>query len=625
MKKALFFLVFFFISTVGYSAPLPANQAFSPEISILDPNTALIHWHIAPGYFLYKDRIYLEKNSKNSDNLSQLGLPRFPQASIKQDKVSHAAIAIYRNDLSVSVPVLTTNDRKELQVNLHFQGCSDEGFCYPPEIRQVKFVFNQAIGLSAATLLPYDETANEDEPPYSDNAETATPQTTLVTTSSPATSSNDNSFEGRLESTMANNYSGLTFLLFFGFGLLLAFTPCVLPMIPVLSGIILGQSTPLSTKRAFLLSGSYVLSMAVTYAAIGAVVTFFGSNLQIMMQSTWAIITLSLLFVGLALSMFGYYELTMPQAWQSKLAGIQSKQHRGNYLGAAIMGALSTLILSPCVTAPLVGALSYIAQTGQVLFGTITLFFLGLGMGTPLLIIGTSAGKWLPKAGPWMNKIKTFFGVLLLAVAIYLLSRLLSTAVVAILWAGLFIFTATLLWKSATEKKWQYVFPALFFIYGSLILVETNLAGHPTRSPLLAPAERVLYALIGNTPSPSPLIEAKTVTTLQDLETHLTQSKGKLIMVDFYADWCTSCQVMESTTFRDPALGTAMRNLVVLKVDLTSNKQAKTLLKKFQVVAPPTFVFLDQKGRECKQLRLVGEHSAPQFLKHVDELVDLTS
>ncbi|HAT8190062.1 TPA: protein-disulfide reductase DsbD, partial [Legionella pneumophila] len=353
MKKWLLFSLLFLTSLCVYAEPLPASEVFKVSVKKIDPNTFAIQWNILPKYFLYSDRIQL--NSDN-DDIAQLGTLRFPTPLTKTDKQGRT-FKVYRNQLNLPVGVLGITPGETI-VNLRFQGCADDGFCYPPEVKQIKLAIDDKLALSQVDLETF-------------HAPEATPLEKP---------------EQDIADIFANHNWIMILLIFYGFGLLLSFTPCILPMVPVLSGIIVGHGKTATTKKAFFLSLSYVLSMSVTYAIVGAVVALLGANLQISMQSPWAISLFSLIFVLLALSMFGFYEFKLPDAWQSKIVGSSREQRGGHYLGAAIMGCLSTLILSPCVTAPLIGVLTYIAQTGNVLLGSVTLFTLSLGMGTPLLL-----------------------------------------------------------------------------------------------------------------------------------------------------------------------------------------------------------------------------------------------
>jgi len=581
MKKIGLFFMLFLTTLLGFATPPLANEVFQLTAKPLDPNTFMLHWHVKKGYFLYQKRIRLTQ-PPNSNVF--LGAIHFPEG-IKQSDALNKDYFVYRDQLNISIPVLGKEAGESL-VNVHYQGCADDGFCYPPQIMRVKLTIDDHLALTQVTI------ENEDL--------------------SAVNSTNEEPNE--LEQLFASGNWFLIVLSFFGFGLLLAFTPCVLPMVPVLSGIIVGHGEELTTRKAFMLSLSYVLSMSFTYAAVGAVVALMGNNLQIAMQSPWAISIFSLVFILLALSMFNVYELRLPLSWQAKFASLTRRQGSGHYLGAAVMGALSTLILSPCVTAPLIGALGYIAQTGNVSLGVLALFFLGLGMGTPLLLIGTSAGKLLPKAGPWMNKVKVFFGVLLLGVAIYLMGRLLPATLIMGLWASLLIFSglymdALIIGRSKSEKFRQGL-GIILLTYGVLVLIGAS-QGH---SNPLEPLVR------SNTITPLQDSNEIVVNTLADAQSSITKAKGKPILIDFYADWCTACKIMAKTTLQDEGVKTALNGFLVLKVDVTKNNtQSKLLLNYFNVVAPPTFIFYDAEGHELPILRIVGEASAATFTSRLNK------
>lgn len=586
MKKWLSFAALIFASFINYASPLPAADVFQVQAKKIDPNTFTLNWQIKPGYFLYSDRIKLTEQPGSNIHLGTL---RFPETLKKTDKRGRT-YDIYRRQLSLPVPVLGEQPGETL-VNLYFQGCSDDGFCYPPETRQIKLTIDTNLALSQVDM------------------ETQAVEEQAQTLQQPT---ND------IEAVFTNHNWMMVILSFFGFGLLLSFTPCVLPMVPVLSGIIVGHGATISTRKAFFLSLSYVLSMSVTYAIVGAVVALLGANLQIAMQSPWIISLFSLIFILLALSMFGYYELRLPVSWQAKLAGASQRQGGGHYLGAAAMGCLSTLILSPCVTAPLIGALSYIANTGNIILGSIALFFLGLGMGTPLLLIGMSAGKWLPKAGHWMNTVKTFFGVLLLAVAIYLLGRILPSPLVMALWASLLVFSGiycgALSPAHSKQAKFGQGLGILLLVYGLLVLVGASMGGSNPLQPLTG--LRVTAAAEGKHLGSS----HEVIKTVDEAQQAITKARGKPVMIDFYADWCSSCKLMEATIFKDPRVEKALKDFVILKVDITANnKHDKALLNLFNVVAPPTFLFLNKNGDEQENLRLVGEASANKFLQQLQE------
>lgn len=578
MKKYCLFSMLFFASFIVFATPLPANAIFQVATKQIAPNTLTLKWQIKKGYFLYKKSISL---TKHSDSNVDLSAPTFPKGLSKTNKLG-ATYIVYRNKLTLFIPVLGKEPGESL-IDVHYQGCSDDGFCYPPQQTQIKLTITKDLALSEASI-----------------EKSTAPTTVIHKKGQPNT---------QLEQLFSTNNWALIVVSFFGFGLLLAFTPCVLPMIPVLSGIIVGHGAQLSTRKAFLLSLSYVLSMSVTYSVIGAVIAFMGNNLQIVMQSPWAIGLFSALFIALALSMFNVYEVRLPTSWQEKLAVITRSQAGGHYVSAAIMGSLSILILSPCVTAPLIGVLGYIAQQGNITLGILSLFFLGLGMGTPLLLIGTSAGKLLPKTGKWMNEVKAFFGLLLLAVAIYLLERLLPSVLIMVLWASLLIFSAIYLGALrkavSTLDKFNQGMGLMLLVYGILILIGASQGNNNPLQPLKSRIE-------------TPQKMAFTAKTIAEVQTILNQAtqEGKPVIVDFYADWCASCKIIATTTLIDPAVTALLNNFVTLTVDVTAqNSETHALLAHFNVVAPPTFLFFNAKGQQLHALRLVGDVSAKTFLE----------
>lgn len=581
MKKCCLFSMLFLASLLVCASPLPAQDVFQLTAVQLDPNHFALDWHIKPGYFLYQQRIRLVEKPESNFHL---GAIRFPKPLQKKDKQGRI-VEVYRDQLTLNVPILGEHAGEAL-LDVHYQGCSDAGFCYPPQLNQIKLTINDKQAL-----------------------------TQVVVEDTPTASQADEPSGNEVEQVFFKNNLPLIMLSFFGFGLLLAFTPCVLPMVPVLSGIIVGHGKDLSTRKAFFLSLSYVLSMAVTYAVAGAIVALMGSNLQIAMQSPWIISLFSLIFVLLALSMFNFYDLRLPVSWQSKLASVTRSQAGGHYLGAAVMGCLSTLILSPCVTAPLIGALGYIAHSGNVVLGSLALFSLGLGMGSPLLVVGTSAGKLLPKAGHWMNAVKAFFGVMLLAVAIYLMQRILPATLIMALWGSLLIFSGiymdALSLSRSNAEKFRQGLGIILLVYGLLILIGASRGNTDPLQPLTSASNA---HLVGNK------LPKRMVKTVDEAQLALAKAKeeGKPVMVDFYADWCASCKVIDATTLQNPHVQAALDNFVVLKIDVTANTpETKALLRHFDVVAPPTFLFFDAKGKELN--RVVGDVSVNTFSMHLKQ------
>lgn len=587
MKRWLLLILCLFSSTGITAPPPPADDVFTVHVQTIDPNTFSVHWQIKPGYFLYHDRIKIEQT--NSD-LAYLGPIRFPPALKKTDRQGHT-YSIYRQQLTLPVAVLGQTSGETL-LKIHYQGCSDDGFCYPPETKNVKVAINSDLALQSVNV----------ENGATKEINVAAPQEKSSNT---------------IADIYAHSQWFMVILSFFGFGLLLAFTPCVLPMVPVLSGIIVGHGHDITTRKAFFLSLSYVLSMSLTYALAGAIVALLGQNLQVIMQAPWVIGFFSLIFVLLALSMFGYFELKLPVSWQAKLAQASRSQHGGHYLGAAVMGCLSTLILSPCVTAPLIGALGYIAQSGNVLFGTITLFFLGLGMGTPLLLIGTSAGKLLPKAGAWMTSVKNFFGILLLGVAIYLLGRLLPPPLTMLLWASLLVFSGIFMGAlhaaQNTQERIHQSAGIILLVYGLLILTGASMGSNNPLQPLAGMFNQAIAAEDKHT---------ITVKTIAEFDQALAEANGHPVMIDFYADWCSSCKLMEATTFKNQQVKHLLNKLVIIKVDVTANtRDQQLLMNRFNVIAPPTFLFLTETGSELVHLRLVGDTETPAFVNQLHRVL----
>lgn len=584
MKKWLLLFLGCFFTIIGYANPLPSAHVFQVNATKIDPNTFAINFQVKPNYFLYSDRIKL---TPQADNTIHLGSIRFPATTKKVDKQGHV-YTVYRNHVSIPIAILGNKPGKTL-LTLNYQGCSDDGFCYAPEQKSIQLTIDDKLALSQATIRPTTQ-----------KPESTTPV---------ATTNNSG-----ISEVFINHSWAMILLTFYGFGLLLAFTPCILPMVPVLSGIIIGHGKEITTRKAFFLSFSYVLSMSVTYAIVGAVVALLGANLQISMQSPWSIVLFSLIFVLLALSMFGFYEFKLPHSWQAKIGNTSRSQLGGHYLGAAVMGCLSTLILSPCVTAPLIGVLTYIAQTKNVLLGCVTLFILSLGMGTPLLLIGTSAGKLLPETGGWMNTLKAIFGVLFIAVAIELISRIAPPTLSMGLWASLLIFSGiysgALTYSTSNREKFNQSLGLILLAYGFLILIGASKGATNPLQPLTT--EKIISTNTAN------ILHEQ---GLSSLKQEIVAAHGKPVMLDFYADWCNACKVMDATTFKDPRVQQILSHFRVIKVDVTANTaNDKAILNYFDVVAPPTFVFFNAQGQQLDELKLVGENSADEFLTTLNQI-----
>jgi thiol:disulfide interchange protein DsbD len=591
---------------------LPAEEAFKLDAQVAAPDRLSLRWQIAPETYLYEDKFELALEDAEG---VQLGAYQLPPATVKPDTVrpdgTIGDVAIYDGDIDVDVALLRGQaEATTVTLVAKYQGCAERGICYPPVTDRI-----------ALQLPPAAQTVALTEPPSS--AETVGTAATTDTAPGPGDVgriSEQDQIAARLADT---GIIGAT-AIFFGLGLLLAFTPCVFPMIPILSGIIAGQGDSITTRKAFFLSLAYVLAMALTYAIVGVIAGLFGANLQATFQNPWVLTAFAAVFVALAMSMFGFYELQLPSSVQTKLTEISNKQEGGTLVGAAIMGALSALIVGPCVAPPLMGALIFIGQTGDAVLGFFALLGLGLGMGAPLLAIGTSAGKLLPRAGAWMDAVKAVFGVLLLAVAILLVERVLPAAVAMILWGVLMIsagvYMGALNQLSHDARGWLKLWKALglaLLVYGVLMLVGAAAGGRDTIQPLrgLAPAGGGIAAAHA---------EFRSVKTVADLEREVAAASaaGMPVMLDFYADWCVSCKEMERYTFPAPEVQQAMDRFVLLQADVTANDaEDKALMQeRFGIPGPPAMLFFDTDGNELRGYRLVGFVPPDEFAAHLREI-----
>lgn len=568
---------------------LPVDQAFQFDTDPPSATGVVLHWHVTEGYYLYRDKIKVELPDAPGISIGTLDLPK---GEVKQDEF-FGRMEIYKHDFQARVPLLArapTSGPVTLKVT--YQGCASAGICYPPVIKRVTL---DLAGLSGAA---------------SPVAAAAVP---AINAPVPE--------QDRIAQTLASGRTWITLLSFFGFGLLLAFTPCVFPMVPILSGLIVGQGKDITTARAFLLSLAYVLAMALTYTIAGVCAALFGANLQAAFQNPWVLGSFSALFILLAMSLFGFYELQVPTWLQGKLTDISNRQRGGTLLGAAIMGLLSALIVGPCVAAPLAAALIYIGKTGDAVLGGSALFMLSLGMGAPLLVLGASAGKLLPRAGAWMNTVKAVFGVLLLAVAIWMLERILPGAITLTLWAALLIVSGVYMGAlerlqpdaSGWRKFWKGI-GLVILLYGALLLVGAGSGGSDVLRPLQG--TRLAGAASTSTAVPARTLGFTRIKSVSDLNDALAaaSASGKAVMLDFYADWCVSCKEMEKYTFADPAVQQMLNERVLLQADVTANDaQDHALLQHFGLIGPPSILFFSPQGRECNTRRVMGYLKPEQF------------
>jgi len=575
---------------------LMPDEAFKPSVTLNDKQQIEVVVKIAEGIYLYEEKLHVsDKDSKDNVIFKNVHYPK--STELHDDKV-------FLESPEIIIDLAKTDDAsglKTIAVDVSYQGCSQQGLCYEPISKTFKIDVNLDTLAQASDnkVLPKKEVS------------------TSVAESAPRSESDT------IAQTLQEGNIGLIILTFLGFGLLLALTPCVFPMIPILSSVIVAQGENITTRKAFFMSLVYVLAMSVAYTIAGVLAGMFGANLQAAFQTPWVIVLFSLIFVALSLSMFDYYELQMPQFVQSRLNNVGQK--RGGYIGVALMGFFSALIVGPCVAAPLAGALIYIGQTGDAFLGGIALFSLSIGMGLPLLLIGMSAGKFMPKPGAWMDTIKSIFGVMLIGVAIWMLSRVIPESVTLLLWAFLLIGTAVNMGAFESlhadcprcPKAITKSMGIIIFIYGtSLLLGGVTGATNP-----LNPLEKFMAKPQMITTGKSDEIQFETITSLKELDAILARSKGRKVMLDFYADWCVACKELEHNTFSDPDVKAKMKSFVLIQADVTANgDKEKALSKKFGVFGPPAILFFDEEGTLIKGRTIIGYQEPKPFLEHLNKL-----
>jgi thiol:disulfide interchange protein DsbD len=571
---------------------LPPDRAF--VFSATSPSRDLIRlrWDVADDYYVYRDKT---KASSTSAQV-RLGQLSIPGGEVQVDEYFGEQV-VFHGEMVADLPVSAAADLVEVPLEITYQGCADAGLCYPPIKKRVSVRLGAEASASSASLAAATPTIG---------ARVQSEQDALA----------QRIREGNLLAVLAT---------FFGFGLLLAFTPCVLPMVPILSGIIVGagQGRPVARGRAFALSLAYVLGMAFTYTVAGAVFAAAGQQAQAVFQKPWIIVLFAALFVWLALGMFGLYNLQVPAWLQDRVSRLSGRQKQGTLLGTAIMGALSSLIVTACVAPPLVASLAVIGQSGDVFRGGAALFALSLGMGAPLLLVGASAGELLPRAGAWMDTVKQVFGVMLLGVAIWMLSRIVPGPVTLGLWAALaFVCGFVLLVRGGAPGRGGFDavrrgVGALALIYGTVMLVGA-LSG---RSDPLQP-----LAGFGAPPSGAGAASAehglafKRIKSVDDFERELAgaTAAGQPVMFDFYADWCVSCKEMEKYTFTESAVQRELANARLLQADVTANDDLdQALMRRFGILGPPSILFFGPDGAERPAYRVVGFKRAEEFAPHV--------
>ena len=604
---------------------LKVDEAFQLTAEVSRDGFIHVYWQNADGYYLYRHRFEFEL-PENSP--WRLGEPRIPAGKKKVDEY-FGEVEVYYHQVEIELPLLPGSSTgalpSQVKVGIGYQGCADLGLCYPPETKWLTLDIPDGFNPPAVpTQAVAAEQRTATEPGLAPGASGGVLPSN-PTSGNPATLvTEEQSLAGMLQG------EGLlrALLIFFIAGVGLAFTPCVLPMVPILSSIIVGESENMNRRRAFTLSLAYVLGMALTYALVGVLMGLFGAslNLQAALQSPPVLIVFAIVFVALSFSMFGFYELQLPQSWQNRLNALSSGKKGGKHPSVFVMGSLSSLVVSPCVSAPLAGALIYIGSTGDAVLGGSALLALGLGMGLPLLIIGSSEGTLLPKAGAWMDGVKAVFGVGLLAVAIWLLERVIAPELTLLLWAALAIGSGVYLGALdfSPRQGWGQLWKAtgsLVFVYGVLLLIG---AASGAEDPL-RPLQRLTGGGAGIAQAsqvPAPVFQD--ITDLEDLDRAiaLASERNQPVMLDFYADWCISCKVMERKVFTDPDVVRHMNQFMLLRADVTANnEQHKALLNRFGLYGPPSIVFFDRKGDELKELRIQGEMQVGAFTRHLAHIL----
>ena len=580
MLRILILLVSLCLSLNGLAGLFDKNPTFLTSQQVFQfeakqtGNQLALNWQIADGYYLYQKEVQITPTQ------AELGEWQFPPAERHQDEF-FGDVEIFRNELALQIPLKSTQNGS---VEIHYQGCT-KGFCYPPETVNIPLQNVPLQNVEAQAVNSAPNVANQDFANATENSTASRP--TAI------------SQQDQLASQLSENR--LSIVWFFVLGLGLAFTPCVLPMLPLLSAIVIGNQQRPNSLKALLLSLTYVQGMALTYTLLGLVVAAIGLPFQIALQSPPVLIGLAILFTLLAASMFGLFEIRLPNAWQQKLNALSQKQSGGAFGGVFIMGMIAGLVASPCTSAPLSGALLYVAQSGDLFTGGLALYLLALGMGIPLVLITLFGNKILPKSGDWLLKVKTAFGFVMLALPIFLIARLLPTQIEPLLWSTLaLVFLGWLISViPATGVLKNTIRIGLFALFALSAYPWANLVwGNSSHSV--------------ETSSHAKFIR---ISSLAELDTQLAEAKGKKVMFDLYADWCVACKEFEKYTFSDAKVQQKLDEMVLLQVDMTRNSSDNdAIMQRFQILGLPTILFFDEQGQEISQMRITGFLDAEKFL-----------
>jgi len=584
---------------------LPPEQAFRFSAHMLDARTIVVNYAIADGYYMYRERFHFAASG------AKLGEPAIPPGKIKYDDTFQKNVETYHNGVEIRIPVEAAGP---FTLNATGQGCADKGLCYPPQEASARLTPGAGGSEPQMSIAP----AQGGSFAFPGQATQPAPQADTQAAAVPAAPA------AAPPSAAPSELSGIASLLqggrllaivpaFILLGLGLAFTPCVLPMVPILSSIIVGEGKHVHRTRGFVLSLAYSLGMAIVYTALGVAAGLVGEGLAAALQNPWVLSSFALLIAMMSLSMFGVFQMQVPAALQTRLATASGRQSSGKLAGVFVMGAISALIVGPCVAAPLAGALVYISQTRDVVIGGTALFAMAIGMSIPLLLVGVSAGSLLPRAGMWMESVKRFFGVLMLAMALWMAAPVLPGLVQMLLWAALLLgYGFYLLRGLGKNGHWAgLAVGAVFAVLGALQLVGV---ASGARDPL-APLARFTGA------APAQPLAFTRIKTVAQLDAALAATDGRTAMLDFYADWCVSCKEMEKLTFVDPAVKARLANTVLLQVDVTANDgDDRAMLKRFGLFGPPGIILFDRQGKEIPDSRVIGYQDANKFLGSLSRL-----
>ena len=590
MKKIVLLLLFITTLVSATSKFLMPEEAFKPTVKVNEKAQVIAKIWLAKDIYLYSEQVKFEITNTQEISIKNIQAPK----TVKHEKdMVYASTPIFVIDLE---KVKGVSGIKEIEFKIFYQGCSEQGLCYEPYTDNFKLkIDTDKINISKTTT-----------------------QAQLPKIKKELIKDEDLSETDLIADTIKNSSLWLILLTFLGFGLLLALTPCVFPMIPIISGVIISQGKGLTTKKAFALSVVYVLAMAVAYTIAGVFAGLFGANIQAALQNPYVIYSFAGVFVALAMSMFGFYELKLPD---SIVAKVSSTGNQNGYIGVAIMGFLSALIVGPCVAAPLAGALVYIGQTGDAVLGGMALFSMSIGMGLPLILVGVSAGKFMPKPGEWMTLVNAFFGVAMLVVAIWMIGRIVDTQITMILYSITGIGFAFYLGLFDNKKNHHHIkktIAAIMFLYSLIIFIGVMGGSKSMLSPLKIFASSGVNASVVQEIKHASFIK---VTSISELDAVLEKNKGKKIMLDFYADWCASCVELEEVTFADANVKAKMDDFVLIKADITANTQAqKDLSVKYGVFGPPAILFIDENSQVIKSKTIIGFIKPEPFLQHLNKI-----